>query len=107
MRPVVSELAALGRLPTALDTPQADLDRWVRLLDEARLQAPTADEIPSLLGLFPVGDDTAFGLAWTVLHAVEACPDWPIWDALDVCDSAYADILRLRLRNAGTTRPAR
>jgi hypothetical protein len=44
---------------------------------------PTRDEVIALLDVFPLDDATMFGLAWTLLHYVEAAPDWPYVESLD------------------------
>jgi len=53
----------------------------------------------------PKEGDTAFGLNWTILHAVEAAPDWPLWDTLEETDSEWVRIFRQRLANAGIHPP--
>ncbi len=40
-------------------------------------------DIPALLRLLPQYSGAAADLDWSVLHAIEASPDWPIWDVLD------------------------
>lgn len=60
------------------------------------------DDICALLPLLPDGGDTASGLNWAVLHAIEASPVWPLWDALKNDDSEWVQILRRRLANTGS-----
>jgi hypothetical protein len=58
-----------------------------------------------LLLLLPDGGDTASGLNWTILHAIEASPVWPLWDTLRSDENEWAKILRRRLANAGIQPP--
>ena len=82
MRPEVDELVRLGPLPAddALDGEAAS-----RLEDAIEGLPPllTGDEAVALVAILPPDDSTAFGLAWSLLHAVEASPEWPVWGALD------------------------
>jgi hypothetical protein len=50
---------------------------------EALPPDPTAEEAVALVELLPPDDSTAFGLAWSILHAIEASSAWPVWEALD------------------------
>ena len=65
------------------------------------------DDIRALISLLPTSGDTAFGLNWTILHAVEAAPAWPLWDALEAEGHEWIHIFRLRLANAGIDPPAK
>lgn len=67
----------------------------------------SADDIRSLVSLFPNEGNTAFGLNWTILHAIEAAPDWPLWDALSDHSNEWVRILLMRLANAGIRPPLR
>ena len=50
----------------------------------ASLADPATDaEAIALLPVLPHGEDSLFGLAWSVLHFIETAPSWPIRDALD------------------------
>jgi len=64
------------------------------------------DDIESLLLLLPDNGDTASGLNWNVLHAIEASPVWPLWDTLKNDRSEWVQILRRRLANTGVQPPA-
>lgn len=75
------DLLSLGPLPAAdaLTEQQAEMyGEALRHLPDA----PTAEEAAALVGLLPPDETTAFGLAWTLVHAIEASPEWPVWDAL-------------------------
>jgi hypothetical protein len=65
----------------------------------------SAEDIRALLLLLPDGGDTASGLNWTILHAIEASPVWPLWDTLRSDENEWAKILRRRLANAGIQPP--
>ena len=60
-------------------------------------------DIAMLLSRMPASGDTAAGLNWSLLHAIEASPDWPMWELLDDENHEWIRIFRIRLRNAGFT----
>jgi hypothetical protein len=64
------------------------------------------DDIRALLSLLPQDGGTAHGLNWALLHAIEAAPDWPMWDLLGDQSSEWVRIFRLRLANGGFHPPA-
>jgi hypothetical protein len=99
----VQKLIALGPLPPndALDEQQAD--QYSEALD-ALPTNPTAEEAVALLTVFPPDETTSFGLAWTILHTIEASPAWPIWDELDD-RNWWVTYLRESCERAGMTRP--
>jgi hypothetical protein len=61
------------------DAPDIDADvltAWTAALDE--LEGPLTDEEAiALLPCFPADDGTVFGLAWSLLHAIESAPYRP------------------------------
>ncbi len=63
------------------------------------------DDIRALMGLLPAEGDLAHGLNWTILHAIEASPDWPLWDTLTDRDSEWVRVFLLRLANDGSLPP--
>jgi len=65
----------------------------------------SAEDIRALLLLLSEGGDTASGLNWTILHAIEASPVWPLWDTLRNNENEWVQILRRRLANAGVPPP--
>ena len=87
-----------------------DLD--VEQLDAAtkRIHALTYplafDDIRALISLLPQNGDTASGLNWSILHAIETSPDWPMWELLEDQRSEWVRIFRLRLANGGFSPPA-
>lgn len=42
------------------------------------------------------GQDSCFGLAWSLLHLIETSPNWPLSDVLSNCSNEW--VLRLRDR---------
>ena len=76
------ELRALGRLPADGAAPdESSVARFQEVLEAVR--APQSDEeVLVLVNALPTDDSTAFGLAWAIVHKVEASPLWPAWDAL-------------------------
>jgi len=65
----------------------------------------SADDVSALISLLPADGDTAYGLNWSVLHAVEAAPEWPLWDMLRDEGNDWIRRFRQRLANAGFEAP--
>ncbi len=80
------------------------LDAAVRLLD-ALVHPLSPDDIGALMRLLPPEGDLAHGLNWTVLHAIEASPDWPLWDMLQDRESEWVRTFLTRLANDGCHPP--
>jgi hypothetical protein len=79
MRREVRELVALGPLPNSGTATQEHVESAQRLIEA--IQPPlTHEEAHALVSVF--GDDDSFGLAWTLLHLIEATPGWPFPGAL-------------------------
>jgi hypothetical protein len=82
VRQAFQELVDLGPLPAsdALDAQNAQqYEEAIKSLPST----PTAEEAIALVDLLPPDDSTAFGLAWSLLHAIEASAAWPLPEALD------------------------
>jgi hypothetical protein len=91
-----------GQLSDELDAEQlAQATASIDLLSHPL----SAEDIRALMLLLPSGGDTASGLNWTILHAIEASPVWPLWDTLRSDENEWVRILRLRLANAGLQPP--
>jgi hypothetical protein len=89
----IEELLKLGPLPPSTDADVAELERFQTLL--TGIKCPLSnDEAKALVALF--GADDCFGLAWTLLHAIETAPGWPILDALGDTENEW--IARLKQR---------
>lgn len=74
MRPEYRALQRLGQMSEESAT-QEDIDRFVEATDQ--LPAPgTEDEIEVILQTLPRNGETYYGVAWTLLHCLEASPLW-------------------------------
>jgi len=52
---------------------EARIESWVNALDA--IEAPLSDEeAAALLACFPPDDSTVYGVAWSLLHAIESAP---------------------------------
>lgn len=93
MQTAVQELVALGRLP---DSESASVEALQRIEDAVRaIRTPlTNAEARALTGCF--GSDDCFGLAWSLVHAIETAPDWPLVDVLGEVDNEWIELLRER-----------
>jgi hypothetical protein len=82
VRDEVRRLVARGQLPNE-DVDDEPL--WVAWEQAVRaLQPPaTNEEALAVLDVFPQGEDSAYGLAWSILHFAESAPDWPVDGVLD------------------------
>jgi len=93
MQSAVSEFVTLGRLPGDKAATVQSLQRLETLLDQ--ISRPVTDnEARALAGCF--GPDDCFGLAWSLLHAIETAPGWPLADALVDVDNEWIKRLRTR-----------
>ena len=80
------------------------LDAVAEAID--RLQRPiSAQDALALLSLLPANAEECYEANWPILHAIESCPDWPIWSSLRVSGHVWIDRLRIGLRNAGLVEP--
>jgi hypothetical protein len=93
MNPEVTDLLTLGPLPGADDLSSEQAQQYAQAIE--RLPAPTAEEAAALVHLLPRDESTSFGLAWSLVHAIESCPEWPVWDALDD-ETPWRSVLRER-----------
>jgi hypothetical protein len=57
----------------APDIEDSVLSTWASAIDDLELPL-NDDEAIALLSWFPADDDTVFGLAWSLLHAIETAP---------------------------------
>ncbi len=72
---------------------------------EALTRPLSPDDIRALMSLLPADGDTAYGGNWAILHAIEASPDWPLWDTLTDEANEWVRIFRVRLKNGGVHPP--
>jgi len=82
MRQEFDELRLLGQLPAGDELSPRQAERYEEAIRRLP-NAPTGEEATALLSLLPPDETTSFGIAWTLVHAIESSPDWPVWDALD------------------------
>jgi hypothetical protein len=82
MREEIQELLRLGQLPSGDDLGEEEASQFADAIDGLP-SSLTAAEAVALTSILPADDSTSFGLAWSVLHAIEAASGWPIWSALD------------------------
>jgi hypothetical protein len=104
-KPLHPSVAALKAFNRPLSEENFDLIAKATLLTDTLPPHPNAAEVEALLGLLPANGDTAASLNWTILHCIEASPDWPIWHLLADPDHEWQSILRTRLKNGGYVPP--
>ena len=98
MRPEIETLSKLGVFP-----PESGADaQKIKVIQDSLLaiQPPVTDqEAVELAGLF--GEDSCFGLAWTVLSLIETAPGWPIEACLPVgSKNPWILLLQTRIKNS-------
>jgi hypothetical protein len=82
VRQAFQDLVSLGPLP-ANDALDAQFAQRYEEAIESLPPTPTAEEAAALVDLLPSDEGTAFGLAWSIVHVIEASPAWPVPKALD------------------------
>jgi hypothetical protein len=92
-----------GKLTEGLSEEQ--LAAAAKYVDELT-QPLGREDLEALISLLPQDGDTAFGINWSVLHAIEASPDWPLWCLLEDERNEWVRTFRLRLTNGGFHPPA-
>jgi hypothetical protein len=101
MRIEIVELANLGQLPSSSSQVERIMN-WQAIL-EAIVPPVSNDEAAVLAELLPSTEDDCFGLAWSLVHLIESSPGWPIPSCLDRHGHPWIEILKLRLRNVGSS----
>lgn len=102
MRQAISDLVEMGQFPHELDTSEEDLARREALV--LKLEPPaTEEEARALLVL--LGEDSLFGLAWSLVSMIESAPGWPYWDELANTSEPWRSTLRQAAINAGHSPP--
>jgi hypothetical protein len=82
MRTEVAVLVAMGQLPTEEVGDDRFWEPWERAV-RAITKPATDEEAAAVLDVLPPGEDSAYALAWHLLHFVESAPNWPDWSLLD------------------------
>jgi hypothetical protein len=103
MRSEFENLVRLGRLPGDDALDEAAASQFANAIDGLPA-SPMCEEAAALVAILPPDDSTAFGMAWSILHAIEASPDWPVWSELDD-RSWWVTLLRQRCESGGKTPP--
>ncbi len=99
VRQLVAQLASGGPLPAESDATVPQIEAVQSVLEG--IAAPLSDEEAQLmLGIF--GDDTCFGLAWTVLHLIESAPSALTAEYATNADNYW--VKRLETRRRGQPR---
>ena len=86
MRDAVSALVAMGQLPSEEIGDDAFWIPWEKAV-RALIDPATDEEAAAVLDVLPSGEDSAYALAWHLLHFAESAPSWPLWELLD--DRSY------------------
>jgi len=93
MQKAICALVGLGALPSSATATVSTVQAFEEQLK--MVQTPVSDEEAcALVKIF--GPDDCFGLAWTVLHLIEAAPGWPVQGALDGLKGEWIERLRER-----------
>jgi hypothetical protein len=105
IRPEITRVTALAPLPAEEDCSEG----LIVEMDEATRVVPrplTDEEALALFDLLATSDESSYyGVMWTVVHAVETAPGWPLpqlWTPI----GPWFDSLRIRARNGGFAPPA-
>jgi hypothetical protein len=100
MRQQVRCLCDLAPLPGSIDITEAELVRFVALLEQ--VPKPISNkEAAALICLLPADDDDRFETVWKLVHLIETAPGWPLRDYLQNTDNYWVNLLRQRAQNAG------
>ena len=78
---------------------------WVVATTDRFDSAATDEEAAALVELLSRSDDLFYEVPWFILHFIETAPGWPLWPVLQNTKGEWADLLRLRLKNAGLMPP--
>ena len=89
----VAVLASLGPMPAAEQASDHIIGKWESALLSVKTPI-SSNDAKVLVGLF--GTDDCFGLAWTLIHALETAPEWPMWDLLPASGGDWIQLLRDR-----------
>jgi hypothetical protein len=90
-----NQLTQLGPFPSETSVTPEIVDSYFELIDT--ISPPVSlDEAKSLLTLF--GTDPFFGVAWTLVHLIESCPEWSAEALANVDDHLWITLLRKRLQ---------
>lgn len=95
MQSATLALAKLGGLPSCEDVHDDWLAKFQSYLSE--IEQPVSNEDAAELAKL-LGPDDCFGMAWTLVHAIETVPGWPLEEAISEANDAWKDVLRDRCK---------
>ncbi len=96
-RESVSKLMAMGPIPDEETISDDLLLSYEKLISS--LEKPVSDEeARTLCAVF--GVDSAYGLAWALVHLIESAPGWPLIECL-AGDGEWITMLRERAERGG------
>lgn len=104
LRDPIPRLLALGPLPSEEGASVEDVSARESLV-LGIVEPVTDDEARALVALLGETEDSLYGLKWSLLHAIESSPGWPMWDTLRAAVGPWRDLLMTRLANGGETPP--
>src|SRR5688500_2238758 len=100
VRDEIRAIAALGVMPGDLSADEATVERWGQAVD-AIVRPVTDEEAVVLMNALPREGYTCFGLAWSLLHALETAPGYgPDLVSRSTVTGEWRERLLNRLRNA-------
>jgi hypothetical protein len=93
MRSEIQSLISLGKLPSEAGTSLSQIADAQAAIDS--IEPPVTDsEATALTSIF--GEDSCFGLARSLVHLIESCPNWPLIEALSLAENPWISLLRER-----------
>ncbi|OZB13626.1 MAG: hypothetical protein B7X55_12615 [Rhodobacterales bacterium 34-62-10] len=96
MQPAIHRLLELGPVRSEIADDEIWWLKWVAALDD--LVAPvTDDEAIALASLFRDFEDRS--TYFTLVHAIETAPGWPIAEILDLTGTDWIGVLKVRWEN--------
>lgn len=101
-QPAIIAMRRVAPLLTS-NLAQEQYDELARIWNDVD-QPISEEEVRIFLSMLPADGDDAFGFNWSLLHAIEKSPCWPLWDALND-QNEWGRRLRQRLANAGEFPP--
>lgn len=93
MQSAILALTKLGALPRCEDAHDDWLAKFQSYLLE--IEQPVSNEDAAELAKL-LGPDDCFGMAWTLVHAIETAPGWPLEEAISEANETWKNILRDR-----------
>jgi hypothetical protein len=74
MRESVTRLVSKGQMPPEASASEEAVDELYAFINA--IQPPVSDdEAKALFNVYPATEETCYGIAWTLLHLIETCPN--------------------------------